>query len=49
MAVNPNWTVYAPIIIIFLVALLGFSAIRRAIAPDGWYQCINQAPYTIPH
>ncbi|CAH6420261.1 Tryptophan-rich sensory protein [uncultured virus] len=46
--VDAGWTIYAPIIIVILVAVLGFFAARRAISQDGWYNCINKASFTIP-
>jgi len=49
MAINPDWTVYAPIIIVVLIAIFGYFATRRATAPDGWYQQINKPPYTPPN
>ena len=44
-----DWSLYAPILIILLVAILGYFAIRRAIASDGWYQQVVKSSLTPPN
>jgi benzodiazapine receptor len=44
-----DWTVYVPIIIVILFAIFGYIATMRATGPDGWYNCINKAPFTPPN
>jgi benzodiazapine receptor len=46
---SSDWYVYAPIIIVVIVAVFGYIATRRAVAPDGWYSQINKAPLTPPN